>query len=130
MKTAKDKDLKNLFDSLLIEVELENVSLDFTEKVMSKIEKANIHEAYIYKSVIPKFVFICFFTCFSLCLYLYETKKINLLFQFNFNAISNYVSISFLKLPYITIISVTSGTLVIFIQILLLKIYFNKYFKV
>lgn len=133
MKTNEDKLLTELVDSIMKDAILDSPSTDFTSKVMSKALVTKSNKAFVYKSLIPKSVFMLYIVCFvSLILYLLIDGN---------NQTSNWLDFSFLNSIYtnqitsllsfskITMYAVVLATLMLLMQIVFLKKYFENQFK-
>lgn len=133
MKTNEDKLLTELVDSIMKDSILDSPSTDFTSKVMSKALVTKSNKAFVYKSLIPKSVFMLYIVCFvSLILYLLIDGN---------NQTSNWLDFSFLNSIYtnqitsllsfskITMYAVVLATLMLLMQIVFLKKYFENQFK-
>lgn len=133
MKTNEDKLLTELVDSIMKDSILDSPSTDFTSKVMSKALVTKSNKAFVYKSLIPKSVFMLYIVCF-VSLILYPLIDGN-------NQTSNWLDFSFLNSIYtnqitsllssskITMYAVVLATLMLLMQIVFLKKYFENQFK-
>ncbi|NOT36569.1 MAG: hypothetical protein HOP11_04270 [Saprospiraceae bacterium] len=133
MKANEDKDLEKLVHNIMRGASLESPADDFTSKVMSQVLATKTSDITVYKPLISNSGFIAIFTCiFSFILYLIlntqsQTKgwfskneylsnyKDNLTGLFDFSSVATY--------------AVVLTTIMFFIQIPLLKNYFDKQLK-
>jgi len=130
MKTNEDKIVENLVDNIMKNSLIEHPSFDFTSKVMLSVFSIRRSDAFIYKPAISKTVFILifgFFITLSSYLIVYGEHQTDSWFSLvNFgNDHSKYLA-SFFSNSKITIYSVVLATLMFFIQILVLKRYFEE----
>lgn len=133
MKTNEDKLLTELVDSIMKDSILDSPSTDFTSKVMSKALVTKSNKAFVYKSLIPKSVFMLYIVCFvSLMLYLLidGNNQTNNWLDFSFlNSIYTNQITSLLSFSKITMYAVVLATLMLLMQIVFLKKYFENQFK-
>lgn len=130
MKANEDKLLAELVDNIMKDAILEPPSSDFTTKVMSSLVITKTNEVFVYKPLIPRSVFILFFGCLVTCvIYLLIDEKPQTNSWFNnttFNSVYNYQITSLFNFSKITVYSVVSATLMLFIQISFLKKYLDN----
>lgn len=126
-----DKDIEALIDKLMAADALEQPSLDFTEKVMARVETISNSTVTAYKPLIPKYVWYIILGGFAVLVgYLYTkdpSANNDWLERFNITEIGinpfEELSLNFSKsLLYAMILLV----IMISIQIPILKQYFNK----
>jgi hypothetical protein len=134
MKNKENKHIENLVENLVTESGLESPSVNFTANVMSEVLSAQKSKSWVYKPVISKKAwFIIFASLLALFAFLLlnmktTTSKINFdLSIFGFDKWFN--SFSGLPVSPLTGNVLLAATLMLFVQIFLLKSYFNKKFE-
>lgn len=134
MKANTDKHLENFTRKLMKENSLDKPSVDFTAHVMSKVWATNT--AFVYKPLISKPAWVIIFVgIFSLTGYLLfntaEASSGSWFQNMDLSKISflhfNYLAGS--KISTVTLYTVVMATIMLFIQISLLKNYFSKRVK-
>lgn len=131
MKNSEDKKIEKLVENLMAETTIESPSLDFTAKVMSGVFAVEKNKAFIYKPAISKrawfiilgaivalFTFLLFKTQpasdvsnFNLA-FLNSEKMLNVLSGFQFSTLTANI--------------LFAASVMVFIQVFLLKTYLNK----
>jgi len=128
---SNEKKIEAFIDKLMTADSLEQPSLDFTDKIMTKVESISNSTATVYKPLISKSVWYVIIGCFlALVAYIYlkePAASSGLFDRFNLSNISinplQNVSFNFSKtLMYAMALLV----IMMSIQIPLLKQYFNK----
>ncbi len=126
-----DKKIEDIIDKLMRDDSLEQAPLNFTDNVMSKVEKLNASTVTVYKPLIPKYIWWLIATGFlGLVVYLFFNDSSNtssLSERYNLPEISlqSLEGLSFelsSTLMYATLLL----ALMVSVQIPLLKHYFNK----
>lgn len=132
MKTTEDKLLEKLVDTIMKDSKLETPSIDFTKKVMSQVVKSKMSESYVYEPLIPKSVFIivlgCLFTLFIYVIANGETQKDGWINHLYINKFYNSSYIKLFNFSKISIYAVAFASIMLLIQIVFLKKYFEKIF--
>lgn len=130
MKTNEDKQLEKLVDRMMKEKTLDTPSIDFTSKVMSQVLATQKSETTIYKPLIstPTFIIIFGGLIFLIAFILTNgnTSSNNTYLNLNLNFFTNFNPVRSFHFSKITTYSVVLTTLMLFIQIPLLKNYFDK----
>ena len=126
MKANEDKLLEKLMDNVMKDSKLETPSLDFTTKVMSQVLTIKKSEVYVYKPLIPKYVFILAIGCFVTMMYYLEPQPNSWISSLSNNMYYKYFTTSQFNFSEATVYSVVSITLLLFAQIVLLKKYFDN----
>ena len=134
MKNKEDKNIENLVENLMAETSVENPSIEFTAKVMSGIFAVEKNKVFMYKPVISKRIwFIILGTIVALFAFI--------IFNTSMTFAGSNLDLAFLtfdrflkSLPIFQISSMTANvilvaTIMVFIQIFLLKNYLNKRFQ-
>lgn len=126
MKENEDKFLEKLANTIMKDSKLEKPSLDFTAKVMSQVMTTKTSEIYVYKPLIPKYVFILIFGCIIILFFFLKPQTDNSVNIVN-NSIFHYINrTSLFSFSKITVYSVGITTLFLFIQISFLKKHFQN----
>lgn len=130
MKTNEDKQLEKLVARMMKETTLDTPSIDFTSKVMSQVLATQKSETTIYKPLIstPTFIIIFGGLIFLIAFILTNgnTSSNNTYLNLNLNFFTNFNPVRSFHFSKITTYSVVLTTLMLFIQIPLLKNYFDK----
>jgi hypothetical protein len=134
MKNKEDKNIENLVENLMAETSVENPSIEFTAKVMSGIFAVEKNKVFMYKPVISKriwfiilggivalFTFLIFNTPLT-----FTGNNLNLTFL-TFDRFLK--SLSIFQISSMTANVILVATIMVFIQIFLLKNYLNKRFQ-
>jgi hypothetical protein len=130
MKANEDKNIEKLVDHIMKDTVLESPSFDFTSKIMSQVLATKTSDVTVYKPLISRTTFIAIFGCIiALFIYLFISgaQQTNGWFSnLNFNLLYNNKLASIFKFSKITTYTVVLTTLMLFIQIPLLKNHFDK----
>ncbi|MEO8712304.1 MAG: hypothetical protein ABI405_09290 [Parafilimonas sp.] len=132
MKMNTDKDLEKLVEKVMQETSLENPSTGFTSKVMFEVLSAKMNDATVYKPLISKKSwFIILGIIIVLIVYTIISGNVqsvswyqNLDFSIKANDILKNLPV--IKFSVITFYAIALLPVMLFIQIKLLKNYFNK----
>lgn len=134
MKVSEDKNIEKLIDHLMKDTTLESPSFDFTSKVMSQVTVTKTSDITTYQPLISKQTFIIVFVCLTVLIayVLLNGNSVsnNRLLNLNYNVLSNYNPVKSLRFSNITTYTVVLTTIMLFIQIPLLKNYYNSKFDV
>ena len=113
---------------------LESPSFDFTSKVMSQVLATKTSEATTYKPLISKQVFIALFGSLAvLVVYILfngSSHSPNGFIHLDYNLLRNHIPVNTFSFSKITVYSVVLTTIMLFIQIPLLKNYFDRKFNI
>jgi hypothetical protein len=130
MKMEEDKYIEKLVDQIMKDQTLESPSFDFTSKLMAQIIAAKTNEVKVYKPLISKPVWIGIIGSIVLLFtynMLYGNQPSNgLLAKLNFNSFYVLHLGEMFHFSKVATYSVVLSTLLFFIQIPLLKNYFNS----
>ena len=134
MKNNDDKEIEKLVDKMMSESVIESPSFDFTSKVMSQVLSVEKKKSFVYKPVISKKMwFIILGGLLALFAFLFfnmntTTSK----FSFNLSIFSFdkwFSSFSDIHISPMTGNVLLVATLMLLVQIFLLKNHFNKRFE-
>ena len=130
MKANEDKQLEKLVDHMMKDSILDTPSSDFTFKVMSQVLATKTSDATTYKPLISKPVFTAIFTGLAvLIVYVLlngNSQSNNSFLHLNYNLLPNFNPVETFRFSEITTYSVVLTTIMLFIQIPLLKNYFDR----
>ena len=136
MKAQEDKALENIVDKMMQETVMELPSLDFTSQVMNQVEAIQSSEITKYKPLISKPIWSIFgFAILATCFYLFLKTPANefcWLSRINFDVITNNSiaeSVSRFKISKTLMYTIVFLSLMICVQVPLLKSYFDKQFE-
>lgn len=133
MKANEDKNIEKLINHLMKDTTLESPSFDFTSKVMSQVLATQKSDVTTYKPLISKQVFITLFIGLAaLIAYVLlngNSTSSNGIINLNYNLLTNFNPVETFRFSKITTYSVVLTTIMLFIQIPLLKNYFDKRFN-
>jgi hypothetical protein len=129
MKANEDKLLENLVDTIMKDFVMETPMSDFTTKVMSQVFTTKNSEVYVYKPLISKYVFILVFGCFITLFFYLEPQKNSWISSLGFGTFYYNYSSSLFNFSKITVYSVVLASLMLFVQILFLRKYFDSRFE-
>ncbi|MES2812899.1 MAG: hypothetical protein V4670_10560 [Bacteroidota bacterium] len=133
MKASEDKNIEKLIDHLMKDSTLESPSFDFTSKVMSQVTATKMSNVTTYQPLISKQAFIAIFiglTAVIAYVLLNSTAASNNgLMNLNYNILSNYNPVKSLRFSSITTYTVVLTTIMLCIQIPLLKNYYESKFN-
>ncbi len=130
MKDSKDKYIGILVEKMMKEVSLDKTSFDFTSKVMSKVLVTKPTYLTVYKPLISKTVLILIFVC-IIILFTYIMSNGNNTTSGWMNTLNwsqfynNHLFFRF-KFSKISLYAIVLATLMLFLQISLLKNYFRQ----
>ena len=131
MKEHSNKDLEKFIDKVMKSSTLETPSFDFTAKVMSQVTSTSKSTVTIYKPLISKTTWgILLLLTVGLVVYsVYSKDTINLGWfdQLDLSKVSNIFS--GLKISNTVMYSLLMFAIMLFIQVPLLKHYYNKRFE-
>lgn len=131
MKENANKHIDQFVDKVMKTSKLETPSFDFTAKVMSQITETSRSTVTVYKPLISKTAWVIlllltagmvWFSIFSK-----NTTTLGWIDQLDFSKVSNVFS--GIKISQTTMYSLLMFGVMLFIQIPLLKHYFNKRFE-
>ncbi len=131
MKVNEDKNIEKLVAKMMNEIPLEKPSFDFTSKVMAQVLANKTNDITTYKPLISKplliLIFGSFFILFGYCIINGNTESSNEWFD-SINLSQYYNNRLFLGLKFskITAYAVLLSTLMLFLQIPLLKNHFDR----
>jgi|SRR6185437_933043 hypothetical protein len=133
MKENEDKNIRQFVDRVMKETSLESPSYNFTSKVMANVLAVNKSKATTYKPLISRKGWILIFAgIIAVLLYLLlsdSTQAANHSWLIDFsgkNFIPTLNSSNLFQFSRLTINVVVAATVLVFIQIVLLKNYLNK----
>ncbi|WP_395045950.1 hypothetical protein, partial [Flavobacterium sp.] len=130
MKANEDKQLEKLVNHMMKDSILDTPSGDFIFKVMSQVLATQKSEITTYKPLISKSAFIAIFGSLAVLIaYVLlngNSASNNSFLHLNANLLSNYNPVKALRFSNITTYTVVLTTIILFIQISLLKKYFDK----
>ena len=131
MKEHSNKDLEKFIDKVMKSSTLETPSFDFTAKVMSQVTSTSKSTVTIYKPLISKTTWgILLLLTVGLVVYsVYSKDTINLGWfdQLDLSKVSNIFS--GLKISNTVMYSLLMFAIMLFIQVPMLKHYYNKRFE-
>jgi hypothetical protein len=134
MKNNDDKNIQNLVDRIMAETALESPSVDFTGKVMSEVLSAEKIKTSVYNPVISKkgwfFIFATIITLFAFLLFNMKSDATGLNFNFSIPSFEKILNLfpGFQVSP-MTANVLLAATIMLFVQIFLLKNYLDKRFE-
>jgi len=133
MKNNIDTHLDRLTNKVMKEVSLESPSFNFTDNIMSQVKMIESSNVTVYKPLISKSVWILiaigFIALISYLFLMNSSMQSEALFNLNFDALFNNkftTAFSNIKLSETLMYAVISLGIMLFIQIPLLKNYFNS----
>ena len=130
MKANEDKNIEKLIDHLMKDTVLESPSIDFTLKVMSQVLETKTSNVTTYKPLISKQVFgVIFSGLTALMVYIFFNNNASSsdgFLHLNYNLLHDLNPAETFHFSKITIYTVVLTTVMLFIQIFLLKNYFDK----
>jgi len=130
MKASEDKNLEKFVDKILKDAPLETPSFDFTAKVMSQVLSTSTSDVTVYKPLISKPVLIAILgSIIALIGYLISNGNPQSSRWFDvldYDSLFNIRLLSDVKFSKITMYAVVLSTVMLFVQIPLLKNYFDK----
>jgi hypothetical protein len=133
MKVSEYKNIEKLIDNLMKDNVLESPSFDFTSKVMLQVMATKTCEATTYKPLISKQAFIAIFGSLTIIIaYVLlngNSQSPNGFIHLNYDSLPNFNPLETFRFSEITTYSVVLTTIMLFIQIPLLKNYFDRKFK-
>lgn len=130
MKASEDKNLEKLIDKIMKDVPIETPSFDFTSKVMSQVLATQTSAITAYKPLISKPVMIIVFgsilAVFSYFISNGNAGSAGWLDGIDYNRLFNVRLVSGFKFSKITLYAVVLATVLLLVQISLLKNHFDK----
>jgi len=136
MKAHDDKSVENLVDKVMQETVLESPALDFTSQVMAQVEALQSSKITAYKPLISTRIWsVIGFAILATCAYLFlntPTNEISWLSNINFDALANNSitqSVSGFKMSKTLMYTIVFMSLMICVQVPLLKNHFDKRFE-
>lgn len=134
MKVSEDKNIEKLIDHLMKDTTLESPSFNFTSKVMSQVTVTKTSDITTYQPLISTRTFLVIFiglvTIIAYVLLNGNAASNNRLLNLNYNVLSNFNPVENFQFSKITTYSVVLTTIMLCIQIPLLKNYYNSKFDV
>ena len=131
MKEQTNKHIETFVDKVMKSSTLETPSFDFTSKIMSHVTANSSSAVTVYKPLISKtaWVFMLLLTAVIIVYSLFsnDTSTLGLFDKLDFSKIFNIFSR--VKISQTTMYSLLMFAVMFFIQIPLLKHYFNKRFE-
>ncbi len=136
MKAHDDKAVENLVNKMMEKIDLESPSLHFTNQVMTQVEALQSSAITKYKPLISNRLWsIIGFAILATCTYLFlntPTNETSWLSSINFDALANNSitqSVSGFKISKTLMYTIVFMSLMICIQVPLLKNHFDKRFE-
>ena len=134
MKNNDDKDIEKLVDKMMSESVIESPSFDFTSKVMSQVLSFEKKKSLVYKPVISKKAwFVILAGVIALFAFLFlniQTTNSSVNFDLSIFSFDKWFnSFADLRISSMTGNVLLLATLMLFVQIFLLKNHFNKRFE-
>ena len=130
MKKGIDKQIEDFADHIMEAAALESPSVDFTSKVMLQAMASQKSDVTLYKPLISKSVFAGVLMCFiAAFIYLPENTTPQTMFWLsypNFSPIYDLAASSVFEFSKMTTYTIVFATLVLFVQICILKKHFDK----
>lgn len=133
MKNNIDKHLEKLTSKLMEETSLESPSFDFTDNIMSQVQIIKTSDVTVYKPLISKSIWILialgFITLIGYLIFGTTSQESEALFTINFDVLFNNrftETLSAMKFSDTLMYAVVSLGIMLFIQIPLLKNYFDN----
>ena len=137
MKANTDKHIEKFIDKMMKETSLDTPSVSFTVQIMSKVLKINTSQTTVYEPLISKWVwFGLFISMLGIITYLsFNDSAISggLLEKFNLGILPKFSMLNFfsgLHFSKSTFYACVLLTVMLFIQIPILKYYIDKRFEV
>lgn len=133
MKNKDDKQIEKLVENLMAESTVESPSVDFTTRVMSAISAVEKSKNLVYKPLISKRIWFIIFaiiaSVFGFLIFNTQPSSANSYFNFTVISFDKFLKpFSGLKFSTMTTNVLLAASVMLFIQIFLLKIYLNKRF--
>ena len=133
MKNNIDKHLEKLTNKIMEETSLESPSFDFTDNIMSQVQIIKTSDVNVYKPLISKSIWILialgFITLIGYLILGTTSQDSEALFTINFDVLFNNrftETLSAMKFSDTLMYAVVSLGIMLFIQIPLLKNYFDN----
>jgi len=133
MKNNIDKHLEKLTNKIMEETSLESPSFDFTDNIMSQVQIIKTSDVTVYKPLISKSIWILialgFITLIGYLIFGTTSQESEALFTINFDVLFNNrftETLSAMKFSDTLMYAVVSLGIMLFIQIPLLKNYFDN----
>ena len=131
MKENANKHIDQFVDKVMNTAKLETPSFNFTAKVMSQITETSRSTVTVYKPLISKTTWVILFLLtvgmVGFSFFNKDTSTLGWFDKFDFSIVSNLFS--GVKISQTTMYSLLMFGVMLFIQIPLLKHYFNKRFE-
>jgi len=132
MKEHTNKPIEKLVDKVMKSSTLEAPSFDFTAKVMTQVLTDSKSGVTVYKPLISKTAWVVLFLVATVLIvfsvYTNESYSLGLLEKVDLSKVPNLFS--GIKISQTTMYSLLMFAIMLFIQVPLLKHYFNKRFEV
>lgn len=132
MKTNDDKNLEHFVDGLMKQTSLDSPSPEFTSTLMMQVQVTRMDTVTVYKPLISKWGWFSITATVLLLLgYLFmngDSTAEGWLnnSQFNLNAGSFLNNLAVVRFSAVTYYAIILATLLLFVQLIVLKHYFNK----
>ena len=133
MKNNIDKHLEKLTNKIMEETSLESPSFDFTDNIMSQVQIIKTSDVTVYKPLISKSIWILialgFITLIGYLIFGTTSQESEALFTINFDVLFNNrftETLSAMKFSDTLMYAIVSLGIMLFIQIPLLKNYFDN----
>ncbi len=134
MKNKEDNYIEKLVENLVSESGLEKTSMDFTANVMSEVLSAQAKKSLVYRPVISRkawyIIFGSILSLFAFLLFNVKTTSAGVNLDFRIFSFDKwFTSFSGIHISSITGNVILVAALMLFLQIFLLKNYFNRKFE-
>lgn len=134
MKNREDKNIEKLVENLIAETSVESPSVEFTAKVMSGIYAVERNKIFMYKPVISKRAWFIIFgiiaALFAFLIFNTQLTSAGSNFNLTFFNLDKFVKPFFgIEISSMTANVIVVATIMVFIQIFVLKTYLNKRFQ-
>jgi hypothetical protein len=128
MKATEDNELEKWVDHWMENSTLESPSSDFTANIMAQIATNTVTEATTYRPLLSSFtIFGIIISALAIILYgIINNTNSSISWIPNWNAFQNYSFWNTLQFSKVTTYCFVATTLVVFIQIPILKSYYEK----
>lgn len=134
MKNREDKNIEKLVENLIAETSVESPSVEFTAKVMSGIYAVERNKIFMYKPIISKRAWFIIFgiiaALFAFLIFNTQLTSAGSNFNLTFFNLDKFVKpFSDVKISSMTANVIVVATIMVLIQIFVLKTYLNKRFQ-
>lgn len=134
MKNREDKNIEKLVENLIAETSVESPSVEFTAKVMSGIYAVERNKIFMYKPVISKRAWFIIFgiiaALFAFLIFNTQLTSAGSNFNLTFFNLDKFVKPFFgIEISSMTANVIVVATIMVLIQIFVLKTYLNKRFQ-